>query len=200
MQICSQALNSFYRINCTTNFSIISKFRYLLLTESSTSLTHITNRIGPKTELWGTPLNTRDYINKAISRYRSLATHRYSLQYRGTEHAYDIAQTPPDFILMEHAVSDYRKKPPYTHRASSPCNVIPVINDWLTGRRRSSAHPSLPTMPSPSLSCGSRNYPSSFSLLPRPLSLPLAFPLGLRVTWYCDTNCYDNRYGFSATI
>ena len=143
----------------------------------------------------------------------SIASHA-SLRYHGTECAYDIAQTPPDFILMEHAVSDYRKKRPYTHRVSSPCNVIRVINDWPTGRHRSSAHPSLPprhcrvvaeTIPAP-LSKSDHHIISSYHILfahsrsspLRPPSLLLAFLLSLRVTRYRDTNCFDNRCGFSA--
>ena len=39
---------------------------------------------------------TRDYIDKAIS----IASHA-SLRYSGTERAYNIAQMPPDFILMD---------------------------------------------------------------------------------------------------
>ena len=153
----------------------------------------------------------RDYIDKAIS----IVSHAL-LRYRGTEHAYDITQTLSDFILMDHnsMQSDPRwlgEGEEVAERPTTTASVLDTVYGWLTGSfmllsvaqcsacvfaasAATAAVCSLPTMPSPSLSCGSRNYPSTTvksqiahsRFPPWPPSLPLAFPLRLRVTRYRD--------------
>jgi len=153
---------------------------------------------------------SRDYIDKAISRYRLLAMHHYDI----------VGQSVPTITGECHWVVTawLAAESPVCSHVGRP-DVTSLSNEPGTRRSSQLVHaclllvlPQLLWLPLhhalPSLSCGSKNYPSTtvksliaHSRSPLPTSsLPLAFLLGLRVTWYRDTNCYDNQYGFSATI